>query len=275
MTIKSKHLVQKIYIFAGAVAVFLLVAGITLSALEGASVPGNGANIASRVFSIAAYIVLILALLCLFVYSCFHARRQFSVFKDDKSIRTVPFVSSLGAAVSLICLAAYLLSVGSGLVFSSVSSSFESEFVNVIPPFAYSSSKYGEPMVIHTVLSVCLIIVSVSFCAVCIIGVVSVSSRKYTAFAVSFLSYYSSSLIIFIMFILWDFPKASLYSGYLVSGTYAGLMAGYASAALSLFISDIIFYLCCSKYISSRKTMKEKVSHSGNRPLTDKKKSRK
>ena len=268
-------ILSKIYIFAGAAAVFLLADGIALQALEGASVPGNGANTVSKILSVAAYIVMIVSFLCLFVYCCFYARRQFSVNADGRSLRAVSFVSSVCAAVSLICLAVYLMSVGCGLVLSSVSSTFESEFINVIPPFAYSSARYGDPMVIHTVLSVCLMIVSVSFCAVCIIGVVSVSSRKYTAFAVSFLSYYSFSLILFIMFILWDFPKASYYSGYLVSGTYAGLMAGYASASLSLFISSFLFFLICSKYISARKTAKENYGRSANGTKQgDKKKSR-
>jgi len=186
-------------------------------------------------FSMLAFVVAVLTVTVFFIKN---------TVTSENTIKLSHLTASV-LATALFNVSAQLIFFGACILLTFDGSYFHYYFSSLIPPLAYSlSSVYGVPLCLYTLLSSCLIISSIpvilSSCFV--FGKKFKHSTPLTVCAV--LAYYSVALIFFIILVLSDIPRTSLFTGYMYSGDYAHIIATYLAAATSfLFVSLISFFI--------------------------------
>lgn len=184
-------------------------------------------------FSMLVFLVAVLTVTVFFIKN---------IVTSENTIKLSRLAASF-LATTLFNVSAQLIFFGACILLTFDGSYFYYYFSSLIPPLAYSiSSVYGLPLCLYSLLSFCLIISSIpvilSSCFV--FGKRFKYSTPLTVCAI--LALYSVALIFFIILVLSDIPRTSLFTGYMYSGDYAHIIATYLAAAISfLFVSLISF----------------------------------
>lgn len=223
-----------------AISVIVVIARLILFFAVGIAENGNPPMLHSVVsyisyFSMLAFVIAVLTVTVFFIKSA---------VTSENTVKLPRLAASL-LATTIFNVSAQLIFFGASILLTFDGSYFHYYFSALIPPLAYSiSSVYGVPLCLYSLLSFCLILSSIpAILSSCFVfGKKFRHSTPLTVCAV--LAFYSIALIFFIILVLSDIPRTSLFTGYMYSGDYAHIIATYLAAAISfLFVSLISFFI--------------------------------
>ena len=184
-------------------------------------------------FSMLAFVLSVLTVTVFFIKK---------VVTEEKFV-ILPRLAASVLATVVFNVSAQILFFGASILLAFDGSYFYYHFSSLIPPLVYIPANiYGMPLCLYSLLSFSPIISSIpvilSSCF--LFGKRFKHTTPPTVCAV--LAFYSVALIMFIILVLSDIPRTSLFTGYLYSGDYAHVIATYLAAAISMVSAAVISF---------------------------------
>ncbi len=233
-----------------AIAVIVIIARLILSFAGGVAESGKPPLLHSTVayisyFSMLALIAVVLTVTVFFIKN---------VVTDDEDKIRLPRLAASVLATTIFNVAAQLIFFGASMLLTFDGSYFYYHFSSLIPPLAYSpASVYGIPLCLYSLVSFSLIISAIPVILSSCFAFGKRFKRTTPPTVCAVLAFYSLALTVFIILVLSDIPRTSLFTGYLYSGDYAHVIATYLAATISLVSVAVISFFITPLLKKSKK----------------------
>lgn len=223
-----------------AVTVIVVITRLVLSFAGGVANNGKPPLLHSAV-SYTAYFSMLVLIAVVLTVTVFFIKSAVS----ENEIITLPRLAASVLATAVFNVAAQLIFFGASMLLTFDGGYFYYHFSALIPPFAYSpASTYGIPLCLYSLVSFSLVLSAIPVILSSCFAFGKRFKRATPPTVCAVLAFYSIALIVFIILVLSDVPRTSLFTGYMYSGDYAHVIATYLAAAISVvLVATISFFL--------------------------------